>query len=380
MTERSPESSSLSKNLALPATQSVKYIGSKLRLLPQILQLVRLVSVHTVLDAFAGSTRVSQALAYSGCRVLCNDHAIWSKYMGICYLKGDHPRTAYQALIDHLNGLPPQDGWFTEHYGGEDAGGICAASDGYKKPFQRHNTRRLDAIREEIDRLPLTEVERAVAITSLLLGLDAVDNTLGHFASYLQRWSARSYRTLTLQVPALAPATESHEVYQRDIFTLLPRVEADLVYFDPPYGSNNEKMPPSRVRYLAYYHLWTTICLNDHPSVFGKAMRRADSSDLRSGSVFEDFRRGSSGRWVVIEAIDRMIRETRSRWILLSYSSGGRATAEQLREILDQHGTVRQVVRVDYRKNVMAAMSWTGEWLRDAETPHQEFLFLLEKR
>ncbi len=364
----------------VPSTQSIKYIGSKLRLLPQILQLVESLPVHSVLDAFAGSTRVSQALAQSGYRVHCNDHAIWSKMLGICYLKSEQPRTAYRELMDHLNGLPPQDGWFTEHYGGEDAAGVCTASDGRKKPFQRHNTQRLDAIREELDRLSLTEVERAVAITALLLGLDAVDNTLGHFASYLQRWSARSYRTLTLEVPALVPATESHEVYQQDVFAILPQVEADLVYFDPPYGSNNEKMPPSRVRYLAYYHLWTTICLNDHPSVFGKAMRRTDSSDLQSSSVFEDFRRGASGRWVVIEAIERMIHEARSRWILLSYSSGGRATAEQLREVLEQHGTIQKIIHTDYRKNVMSTMSWTGEWLREVEKPHQEFLFLLEKR
>jgi hypothetical protein len=89
------------------------------------------------------------------------------------------PTKTYQPLIDHLNGLPPADGWFTEHYGGT----------GLKKPWQKKNTRRLDAIREEIDRLQLDEVTKAVAITSLILALDRVDNTLGHFASYLNEWS-----------------------------------------------------------------------------------------------------------------------------------------------------------------------------------------------
>jgi adenine-specific DNA-methyltransferase len=37
------------------------------------------------------------------------------------------------------------------------------------------------------------------------------------------------------------------------------------------------------------------------------------------------------------------------------------------------------VVTVDYQKNVMAGMKWTNAWLRDAEEPHREFLFLLEK-
>jgi hypothetical protein len=28
----------------------------------------------------------------------------------------------------------------------------------------------------------------------------------------------------------------------------------------------------------------------------------------------------------------------------------------------------------------MAGMKWTNAWLRHADTPHREFLFLLEKR
>lgn len=31
-------------------------------------------------------------------------------------------------------------------------------------------------------------------------------------------------------------------VHQADIFDLLPKVEADMANFDPPYGFNNEKM------------------------------------------------------------------------------------------------------------------------------------------
>ena len=48
------------------------------------------------------------------------------------------------------------------------------------------------------------------------------------------------------------------------------RSDVDLAYYDPPYGSNNDKMPPSRVRYASYYHVWTTIIQNDRPELFGK--------------------------------------------------------------------------------------------------------------
>jgi adenine-specific DNA-methyltransferase len=362
-----------------PPTEGIKYAGSKLKLLPHILQLVQKVRPQTVLDGFSGTTRVSQALAQTGHRVIANDLSVWSEVFGKCYLLNEHPPAHYQPLIDHLNALPGHDGWFTEHYGGEPNGGRSSGEDGLKKPWQKHNTRRLDAMREEIDRLTLSDVERAVLLSSLILALDEVESTLGHFASYLNEWSPRSYGQLQLRVPRLLPRRQSHAVHRGGIFDLLPAVEADLAYFDPPYGSNNEKMPPSRVRYAAYYHLWTTICLNDKPALFGKARRRADTSDTVAGSAFEEFRRSQSGRFIAVEAMERMLRQTRARHILLSYSSGGRATAEELNEVVAGVGRVVEILEMDYRKNVMAGMRWTNQWVADAERPNKEFLFLIEK-
>jgi len=219
-------------------------------------------------------------------------------------------------------------------------------ADNLKKPWQKHNTRRLDAIREEIERLSLSEDEKAVLLTSLIFALDEVDSTLGHFVSYLNDWSPRSYNELQLKVPRLIPQTTLHAVHQCDIFDLVPNVEADLAYFDPPYGSCNEKMPPSRVRYAAYYHLWTSICLYDKPVLFGKAKRRADTSDTVTNSVFEDFRKSDSGRFVGVEAIERLLKTTRVGHIILSYSSGGRATAEELNEVIASAGRLVEVLEI----------------------------------
>jgi len=365
--------------LEAPETEGIKYIGSKLKLIPYILHLARKVDAHTVLDAFSGTTRVSQAFAKSGYRVLCNDIAIWSEVFGTCYLLNKKRPEEYQPLIDHLNSLPPMDGWFTQMYGGQPNGGCAVQPDGLKRPWQIHNTRKLDAIRQEIEKLELDKVDKAVALTSLILALDQVDNTLGHFVSYLREWSPRSYNNLVLKVPALFLTSEEHQVFREDVFDLLPRVSVDLAYFDPPYGSNNDKMPPSRVRYASYYHIWTTICLFDKPDVFGKARRRKDTSDVIATSVFEEYRRGSDGRYLIVSAIERLIREVNAKWVILSYSSGGRATAEELDEVIRRNGKLLEVLEIDYKSNVMASMRWTNEWLRDVEKPHREFLFLIEK-
>ena len=177
-----------------PPTQGIKYIGSKLKLIPQVLELVKKVNANTILDGFAGTTRVSQALAKLGYTVICNDIAPWSKVFATCYLRNTKPRDAYQPLIDHLNAVPPVDGWFTEHYGGHANSGCAIQTDGLKKPWQLHNTRKLDAIRQEIETLKLDTVDKAVALTSLILALDRVDSTLGHFSAYLRTWAPRAYK------------------------------------------------------------------------------------------------------------------------------------------------------------------------------------------
>ena len=73
-------------------TEGIKYAGSKLKLLPYLLQAARnLPEIHTVLDGFSGSTRVSQAFAQSGYTVTANDTAEWSFTLATCYLKADKP-------------------------------------------------------------------------------------------------------------------------------------------------------------------------------------------------------------------------------------------------------------------------------------------------
>ena len=357
-------------NAGIHHTEGIKYTGSKLRLLPYIVGEIERTGIRDVLDAFSGTTRVSQALAQSGYDVTANDISEWSEVFGNCYLVSSGQDRFYQEIIDGLNALEGYDGWFSENYGGTGPEG--------KRPFQMHNARKLDAIRDCIDTLGLEWVDKCVILTSLILALDSVDNTLGHFVSYLSGWSRRSYRDLKLELPARFPIRTRNTVLKGDAFDAVKR-HHDLVYLDPPYGSNNEKMPPSRVRYASYYHFWKTVILNDRPRLFGKANRRDDTHDSESGSIFEEFRRGPDGRFIVMSAIDRLISEADADYILLSYSSGGRAGREELADIMSSNGTLLSVREIDYRKNVMSDFSRTREWTNQNDKVHKEYLFLMKK-
>lgn len=352
-------------------TEGIKYAGSKLKIIPYILEILNdLEGVQTVLDGFSGSTRVSQAFAKTGYHTTSNDIAVWSEVFATCYLKSNGLDKYYQEIIDHLNNLNGVDGWFTECYGVERTN--------QKNPFQQKNTRKLDAIRDEIDKLNFSWEDKCVLLTSLIYALDSVDNTLGHYAAYLSSWSPRSYNDLKLKLPKRFEITSQHTVLRGDIFDTISNHEFDFAYFDPPYGSNNEKMPPSRVRYASYYHIWTTVIMNDKPELFGKANRREDTRDKVAGSVFEEFRKTDQGHFVAMEALRSLIERTRSRYILLSYSSGGRATKQELNDIISASGKLLKAVEIDYKKNVMGQMRWTNEWINSDGTYH-EYLFLMEK-
>ena len=361
-------------------TQGIKYTGSKREILPVLLRLIKPLNVETILDGFSGTTRVSQALKQAGYTVYANDIADWSKVFGECYLLNKKPASYYFPLIDRLNNLPGKYGWFSENYGGEPNGGSATQKDGRKRIWQLHNTKKLDAIRKEIDKIAKDEIEKSVLLTSLIIAMDKVDSSVGHQVSYLKKWAPRAYNTMKMEVPRLIIDEKRHQVYQKDIFDLADDIEVDLAYYDPPYGSSNELMPPSRVRYASYYHIWKTICLNDKPKLVGVANRREDVGDTISGSIFEEFRKNDEGQYIVIEAIEKLVKNTPAKYVILSYNNNGRATFQAIKDILQNLKKKVSIFEMDYKKNVMATITrTTNEWINDTNGKNKEYLFLIDK-
>ena len=359
-------------------TEGIRYTGSKKSIIPRILEMIQkhCGDVKTILDACVGTTRVSQAFRQAGYAVTANDLAVYSQVFGRCYLMNDNSSSHYEGWIRHLNNLKGVNGWFSKHYGGlvtSHKDGNAVQEDGKKRPWQRHNTRKLDAILDEIPKLTQNEVERSVLLTSTMLAMDKVDNTMGHQVAYLKQWSKRSYTQMKLSVPQLIPEGEPCSISNKSIFDI--EKEYDLVYLDPPYGTNNQKTKTTRVRYRSYYHLWTTVCQNDAPTLHGAALRRQDaSSDSLPGgiSIFEH-----TDHDTVYKATKRLIEQLNCRYVLFSYANKAKLSEKDLREIFGAYQILDFAV-FEHKENAMKHATINDAWLGD-QRKNQEFLILVEK-
>jgi adenine-specific DNA-methyltransferase len=355
-------------------TEGIRYSGSKRTIIKRIHEVVSSLDISSSLDAFTGTTRVAQYFKKRGFDVHANDLAPYSEALSRCYIESSPAvGVAVRDKIRYLNALPPVAGYFTQHYGGEDDGsGNVKSSDGKKKPFLVKNTMRLDAVRDEIDRVADGESERAVLLVSLINALDRVENTLGHQVAYLSKWAPRCHQDLLLVEPTLIEGNRKYTTTTTDAKRI--KGSFDLAYFDPPYNTNNKHTPTTRVRYASYYHFWTTVVKNDQPTVVGAANRRYDcSSDTLPGciSAYE-----STNYDTVLREVRELVCSVDARYLLFSYSNKGKLNKQDLLDTLSARGSV-SLQEFSHKENVQKKLTMNKLWLGDS-APNYEYLFLVK--
>ena len=121
----------------------IKYIGSKRRLVPVLGAIATVAGARRALDLFTGTTRVAQELKRRGADVTAVDTARYAEVFAQCYVALDGAATditAIETALADLEARPEVDGYFTETF--------CVRS----RFFQPHNGRRIDAMRDAIER------------------------------------------------------------------------------------------------------------------------------------------------------------------------------------------------------------------------------------
>jgi len=331
----------------------IKYIGSKRVLVPRIVATIQaLPDVHTVLDLFSGTTRVSHALKRSGFCVTANDHNTYAYILARCYVQADRTRVLADAerLIPELSAQPPSPGYFTETF--------CVRS----RFFHPKNGARIDAIRERIAQLSLDPDLEAVLLTSLMEAADRVDSTTGLQMAYLKEWAPRAHNDLELRMPNVldGPGT----ALQSDAVDAARAVAADLAYVDPPYNQHS---------YMGNYHIWETLVRWDKPEAYGIACKRIQCREYRS-----DF----NSKVRIHSALRDVIASLQAKYLLVSFNNEGHVTREEMEGLLQSRGHVR-VIEVDFKRYVGAQIGIynpNGEKVgKVSHLRNKEFLYLVSQ-
>jgi adenine-specific DNA-methyltransferase len=305
----------------------IKYLGSKRRLVPVLGDLFTRSGARTAVDLFTGTTRVAQEWKRRHAEVWAVDLARYAEVLAGCYIATDADHVDGAALADalsHLDNLPGVDGYVTTTFSQQ------------SRYFQPHNARRIDAIRDEIQRHWAGHPLEPVLLTSLLEAADRVDSTTGLQMAYLKQWSPRSYQRLTLRVPALL-AGPGHAVGGDATVLAASLPDVDLAYLDPPYNQH---------RYFTNYHVWETLVAWDAPAHYGVACKRLDARDDSTKSVFNDRRRAP-------DALARLIGTVPAATVVISGSNEGFVGVNDLVDMAAVRGHV-EVMAFDSRRYIGA--------------------------
>ncbi len=339
----------------------IKYIGSKRILVPRIVALAQAAvagarRTPTACDLFCGTTRVAQGLKRAGFHVTANDLATYAEVLATTYVAVDRRRVRREELaakMARLNGLRGRRGYITRTFC-EDA-----------RYFQPFNGRRIDAMRDEIDRIADTDAERAILLTALLEAADRVDSTTGLQMAYLKTWAPRSFNRIELRLPELLPG--GGRAMRMDANALARAMDpVDVAYIDPPYNQHS---------YHANYHVWETIVRHDAPPAYGVARKREDCRTTRSAY---------NSRTQAWEALSALVHDVRARYLIVSFNDEGFFSRRQIVHLLRAARGEVATIPVPHRRYIGARIGIynpRGEKVgRVSHVTNHEFLFLAGPR
>lgn len=297
-----------------------RYLGAKTRMLDFIEQTImaECPDAEVVADIFAGTGVVAHRFQARGLRVIVND-LLYSNYVSYdtWFGDGEVDEGRVRDAIAGYNACQGIDGYVTANFGG--------------RYFSVDNARRIDEIREDIERRHLSgeigKRERDVLLTSLLYAIDKVANTVGHYDAYRKKMD--SFAPLAMRLPDVAPHP-GNDIRNMDANELVREIEPDVTYIDPPYNSRG---------YENAYHVLENIAEWKKPKVEGVAVKAVD-------------RKAKSSRYTrksAPQAMQELVDDISSRLIVVSYNnmekkgnarSNAKISGDELREILETKGTV----------------------------------------
>ncbi len=308
-----------------------RYIGNKSRLTGWLLDRIRDHAPRgsTVADVMCGTGSVSEALRGSGYRVIACDMMTFSAHHARVRLLLDEAPAfeglsmGYREVLQALNQVRPETGFYFREYSPE---GSPSSGTEPRKYLTSANASKLDAMSRRINRWyhseKITEIENSLLRHDLIMAVNRVANIAGTYGHYRSTWSAAALAEITLTpTEFLSGFSTDHVVLQGKAEDLAHKISADVCYIDPPYMKR---------QYAANYHLIETIARGDEPEAVGVSGLRPWRDQY---SVF-------CTRTRIQDAFGKIIEEADCPKFLISYSSDGLLSEQELIDVLGRYGNV----------------------------------------
>ena len=203
--------------------------------------------------------------------------------------------------------------------------------------ISNENALRIDFIRRTIEAWKreslINELEYYYLLASLIEGVPFISNITGTYGAYLKKWDKRALKKFEMSRLEVVNNKRKNKSYNMDANELIKELEGDILYIDPPYNSR---------QYAPNYHLLETISKYDYPEIYGVTGMRP-YKDVKSDFCSKD---------KVLEVFDDLIEKAKFTNIIMSYSTDGLMTSNQIEEILKKHGDSKTYKKysIPYRK------------------------------
>ncbi len=326
-----------------------RYIGAKTNILDEVLSEICSIvgkGAH-VIDLMCGTATVSAALRAAGFRVTASDvltfpghHArvallftspptfrdaqeLVDEY-GLKRQRSLLPVTAYESVIQAINNVPPEKGYFWKEFS------IDGCPKNTPKPrnyFTPDNAMRIDAIRRQIRILrengKISKLEHSLLLHDLIMAVNDVANIAGTYGHYLSKTVERSKMKIELKPSPINIFEDEgfHTVLTGYAEDLAASLSGDLCYIDPPYMKR---------QYAANYHILETLAREDEPEAIGV-------SGLRP---WRDQYSNFCTKTKIRDSFTKIIAEINCPEFLISYSEDGLLSIDQLTSLLENFGKV----------------------------------------
>lgn len=235
--------------------ESRRYIGNKTKLTDWILNTIleETENVKSFFDIFAGTATVSKSAFKHFDRVVVNDILYSNNVIYNAFFKiGVWNKSKLYSILENWNSLNSEnleENYFSENFG--------------DKFFEHKTSKIIGFIREgiETEKDNLTEKEYYILLATLIYNIDKIANTVGHFDAYIKK----PIRKQTIEFKLINPVDfEGIEIHMENANGLAQKVNADLVYIDPPYNSR---------QYSRFYHLYENLVKWEKPLLYGVALK-----------------------------------------------------------------------------------------------------------